>query len=487
MSLTRVHNRMIEGAEGNPRDYGAVGDGVTDDSAAFNLCAANNSVIVIDSPLYIPTGVVTGSDKKIIGNGGKIKNSPLRIDVENANNLVIENLYIEYDSVTTGKHGLVFGTSEATSIARDIYINNLHVLNADYCIYIEPSSAYEFHELGLWKISNSKLQGNVGVKYSAAILSGPEHAVNDHLFVNNIFYANEYSIDIVAIDGLTLTGNTFFPTTNIKSHINGEYYYQLLVNGNQIFECDEEAILITKLKNGVISNNNFVGSCRVKLCNAIDLDLFGGDTKTVVANNSFNGGCVNFVDIKSTTASGSEHFGSVTGNQLFFSLGTREGTDLSTIDRYSLNVASAIGTRAKFLPSENSAFEDGGSNPSRPINVYPFYLAKRTGDVKLVEVTTDASGVAYILDDAEMQRIEEYSIDVRFNTLTNSNAASYQITAFDIATGYSVSLINEGGMTAGNPGWPGFTFTRDATGLKATHKAGASGGGQKYFFYIENE
>jgi len=141
----------------------------------------------------------------------------------------------------------------------------------------------------------------------------------------------------------------------------------------------------------------------------------------------------------------------------------------------------------KIIPFSNSSFEDGGAAVSRPITSYPFYLAKRTGDVKLVEVTTDASGVAYILDAAEMQRVEEYSIDVRFNTLTGANAASYQISVFNTGAGYSVSLINEGGMTAGNPGWPGFTFTRDATGLKATHKAGASGGGQKYFFYIENE
>ena len=32
MALTKAHNRMIEGAPVNVKDFGAVGDGVTDDS-----------------------------------------------------------------------------------------------------------------------------------------------------------------------------------------------------------------------------------------------------------------------------------------------------------------------------------------------------------------------------------------------------------------------------------------------------------------------
>jgi len=63
MALTKSANRMITGASANVLDYGAVGDGVTDDTAAFNsaLTAAQRLHIpkgkyVITSSLAVPTG-----------------------------------------------------------------------------------------------------------------------------------------------------------------------------------------------------------------------------------------------------------------------------------------------------------------------------------------------------------------------------------------------------------------------------------------------
>ena len=50
MALTKAHNRMIAGAQTNVLDYGAVGDGVTDDSAAIQ--AAINA----GQHIYIPEG-----------------------------------------------------------------------------------------------------------------------------------------------------------------------------------------------------------------------------------------------------------------------------------------------------------------------------------------------------------------------------------------------------------------------------------------------
>ena len=67
MALTRVHNRLIEGAAVNVKDFGAVGDGVTDDTAAIQAAldyagSASSSSESLGASVYCPEGTyLTGS------------------------------------------------------------------------------------------------------------------------------------------------------------------------------------------------------------------------------------------------------------------------------------------------------------------------------------------------------------------------------------------------------------------------------------------
>lgn len=62
MGLTKAHNRMIEGAEFSVSDFGAVGNGTTDDSAAIQAAvdaakAVNGTVVFDAKTYYVASGI----------------------------------------------------------------------------------------------------------------------------------------------------------------------------------------------------------------------------------------------------------------------------------------------------------------------------------------------------------------------------------------------------------------------------------------------
>lgn len=80
MALTKVTNRMTEGAAVNVLDYGAVGDGTTDDTAAIQAAidsSANH--IYLPEGDYVITGITVPSATTITGDGGGITSYTSRL------------------------------------------------------------------------------------------------------------------------------------------------------------------------------------------------------------------------------------------------------------------------------------------------------------------------------------------------------------------------------------------------------------------------
>ncbi len=82
MSLTKAKNRMIDGASANVKDFGAKGDGVTDDTAAFQAAVNTLKKVYVPNGSYVIGGVEVDSYSDIVG-----ENSVRTILLPSANNV----------------------------------------------------------------------------------------------------------------------------------------------------------------------------------------------------------------------------------------------------------------------------------------------------------------------------------------------------------------------------------------------------------------
>ena len=69
----------------NPRDFGAIGDGITDDTAAFVAALAASDTVWMDAGTFAISGVSLASGQKFLGSGDKTKLVPSASFVAGAN------------------------------------------------------------------------------------------------------------------------------------------------------------------------------------------------------------------------------------------------------------------------------------------------------------------------------------------------------------------------------------------------------------------
>lgn len=148
MSLTKVSYSMIAGSPANSRDFGVVGDGVTDDTlaliSAMTFCKANGKELVIDGQVVFNATTASGSTHLISGqpyvyacsmvgnlNAELLVNGKIGFDLTGIENTQVVNLIIttsgseisEVDATGSAPYLFYSGAgSKTSSLYRDLII-----------------------------------------------------------------------------------------------------------------------------------------------------------------------------------------------------------------------------------------------------------------------------------------------------------------------------------------------------------------------------
>lgn len=248
MSLTKATFSMIDGAVINVKDYGAVGDNVTDDTAAIQAALD----VVTNGTVFIPAGQYKITDTlkvnysnvtfqncvNLIGEGqgsslywhGDDNKPMLWYEGVTANagwfsQTVIEKLYFKNQNLSSGLTGILLGNFSSvlgfSAGVANVTIRNNKMIDMDICVqteyesdgvYIEENvfetyGVYGVYNVGTAAMHISKNYFSSGGAGSVAIHC--EYATNN--IIDNLIQSPTVgvtgAIQLVNVAGFTVTGN----------------------------------------------------------------------------------------------------------------------------------------------------------------------------------------------------------------------------------------------------------------------------------------
>lgn len=231
MALTKTHNRMIEGASVNIKDFGAVGDGVADDTAAiqaaFDAGAGKTVYVPKGSGSYVISSTVNLSESTelLFESGASLRpsasfaNGTYCLNV--GKNCTIENCYItDIVEERLAVHGI--RAVAGSPVAQGLTLRRCAFTRLNIAVYlrghnnkIEDISAFN-NQIAIYIGSSLTETEPGGISGSAAISGG---RINDNYFG---VYQSVYGIDSYLF-GVIFEYNRTHIFTNGNTHITSCY------------------------------------------------------------------------------------------------------------------------------------------------------------------------------------------------------------------------------------------------------------------------
>lgn len=238
------------------QDFGAVGDGVTDDTAEFAAALAAHQTVYVPptaSGYVIDTLNINIAGRRLISDGAKIIHKATAASHclrANADNVVIEGLEVDQSLQTIGHSGIVLGAFNNITI-RNNYLHDgpFIAILASFSTYalIENNTVVDFMTTGAAGINldgntNSSAIGNRVTNTGAANIafSGSHNAIIGNQLENSGNADNVTGYGGGNSDWIIM-GNTCRDSHNHGIHVAG---YRGKIIGNNIYNCATRGINI---------------------------------------------------------------------------------------------------------------------------------------------------------------------------------------------------------------------------------------------------
>lgn len=277
MSLTKVSYSMINGAYANVLDFGAVGDGTTNNTAAIQAaldhCLTSKQTLFFPAGYYAVTESSSGSGYALINRGVSMVGEgtfysqivPLSTMPNTADFLRVtpnDGAYIDflefgrfsincgYGGTKRGRRGIFVNTQQATNMSR-WYVHDMYIMPGnDYSVYVDNNNAINVQGVP----ANSVIERNMFWEGMCLTKIGDSVTIR-----NNVLRSSDGS----GREGVRLY---MTDTSGVAGHA--------IITENNI-DCDGGAVLALRGRNVKVNYNNIEQTTGTGTANGAIVDIDG--------------------------------------------------------------------------------------------------------------------------------------------------------------------------------------------------------------------